>query len=100
MIGQLEFALEGDREPAPGAGSGQGPSHADIESRIRAQVAEPGMSAAELDAAVHDALDRLGLGPCAATRARPCLCESGPLLFLDALAIDRRCARCGREPQR
>jgi hypothetical protein len=54
----------------------------------------------EIDAAVADAQQRLGLGPVEATPARRCICEQGALLFVDASAVDRRCARCGREPAR
>jgi hypothetical protein len=72
----------------------------DLHARIRAAVAKDGMSPAEIDAAVEDAFDRLGLRSNGALPAQPCLCESGPMLFLDALAVDRRCARCGRQPRR
>jgi hypothetical protein len=77
------------------------PSHEELlETRIRASVTEDGMSVGEVDAAVNDAFDRLGLRANGAAHARPCICENGSLLFLDALAADRRCARCGREPAR
>jgi hypothetical protein len=77
------------------------PSHEELlEARIRVSVAEDNMSPEEIDAAVADALDRLGLQSNGAARARPCLCENGSLLFLNALAENRRCARCGREPAR
>jgi hypothetical protein len=69
-------------------------------ARVRAAVTEPGMSPTEIDAAVEDARRRLGLDPCAATEARPCVCEQGAMLLVDAFAVDRRCARCGREPRR
>ena len=65
---------------------------------IRASVAEPGMTPAEIDAAVRDALDRHE--PVEALPAPPCVCVGVPMVFLDALAVDRRCARCGREPRR
>jgi hypothetical protein len=67
---------------------------------LRVAVTEPGMLPTEIDAALEDARRRLGLGPCAAAQARPCVCEQGSMLLVDALAIDRRCARCGREPGR
>lgn len=69
----------------------------DLEERLRAAVAEDGMSPDEIDAAVEDARRRLGLGPVEARRARPCLCEH-PQVFVDAFAEDRRCNLCGREP--
>jgi hypothetical protein len=67
--------------------------------RIRASVTEPDMTAAEVDAAVEDALARLGIArPPEATTAPRCICDGGSLL-LDALAVDRTCARCAREPR-
>jgi hypothetical protein len=72
----------------------------DLQGRIRASVTEPDMSDAEIDAAVADALKRLGLRTKGSRRARPCECVRVPMVFLDALAVDRRCARCGREPRR
>jgi hypothetical protein len=78
----------------------------DMLARIRAAVTEDGMSPGEVEmspgeveAAVDDAFDRLGLRSNGAAHAQPCLCESGPMLFVGALAVDRRCARCGREPR-
>jgi hypothetical protein len=72
----------------------------DLHARLRSEVTEPGMTDAEIDAAIADARERLGIGPVEAAQASPCICLGVPLIFLDALAEDRRCARCGREPRR
>jgi hypothetical protein len=69
----------------------------DLHARIRAGVTEDGMSPEEIHAAVADALDRLGItSPSAAASARPCVCEGHSLVMLDAFALERRCALCGR----
>jgi hypothetical protein len=70
-----------------------------LDVRIRASVAEANMTSEEIDAAVKDALDRLGVRSNGAARARPCICEGGSMMLISAFAIDRRCARCGREPR-
>ena len=75
------------------------PDQDNLEERLRAAVAEDGMTPEEIDAAVEDARRRLGLGLVEARRAPPCLCER-PQVFVDAFAEDRRCNLCGREPRR
>jgi hypothetical protein len=75
------------------------PSEDDIETRLRAAVTEDGMTDAEIDAAVQDARQRLGVGPVEARPAQSCVCVGVPLVFVDAFAEDRRCARCGRDPR-
>jgi hypothetical protein len=94
IAGQLQLDFEH-------AENGNGSlDHDELVARIRAQIIERGMSDEEAAAALEDALARLGISrPTEATSARPCVCENGSLL-LDALAVDRTCARCGREPRR
>ncbi len=87
IAGQLELDLVAATE-------------ADLVDRVRAAVVEPGMTEQEAEAAIADALDQLGVAPVAAAPARPCICDGGSLLLIDALAADRRCARCGREPSK
>jgi hypothetical protein len=69
-------------------------------SEVRALVVEDGMSPEEAEAAVADALGQAGGKPPEAPTPRPCICSNGPMLLISALAVDRRCARCGREPAR
>ena len=65
---------------------------------LRAQVAEAGMTEAEIDAAAADARQRLEAGPVAARPAQPCFCE-GPMVFAAELGTGT-CGLCGREPRR
>jgi hypothetical protein len=86
IAGQLEFDMAAAMQDS-------------LLDRLRAAVTEPGMTEEEITAAVEDARHRLGLGAIEASPGRRCICEQGALLFVDALAVDRRCARCGREPR-
>jgi hypothetical protein len=74
------------------------PSHEDeLVTRLRREVAEEGMTEAEVAAAVQDARRRLGAEAVEAEPATPCVCER-PQVFLDASAEERRCNLCGPEP--
>lgn len=74
------------------------PDEDEMIARLRAQVAEPGMSEDEISAAVADARQRLDVVQLDAQPAKPCICDH-PQVFVDAFAEDRTCNRCGREPR-
>jgi hypothetical protein len=69
----------------------------DLRARLRGLVVEDAMSEEEAAAAIEDAIRQIGDTPAQAEPAKPCACTS-PMVFVAALAEDRRCARCGREP--
>jgi hypothetical protein len=68
---------------------------ADLLEAVRRIVAEPGMSADELQAVVADALGQVGWHPKSPLRPAPCRCLPHGLVIFGA-----RCWKCGRSLER
>jgi hypothetical protein len=70
--------------------------HDDELARIRANVTEPGMTDAEIEAAVADAIEQFR--PATNGSARPCVCEH-PSVFAEEFG-GSRCGLCGKGRRR
>lgn len=98
MTGQVEQLELFDDAAAPVAAEN---GHPDLRAQVRAAVAEAGLSDAEVEALVEDALEQLGwhaqeAALLAPTRPAPCQCER-PLVLTNPW-LGRSCIWCGRRP--
>lgn len=101
MIADAQLALFDDsdvrdapaREPAPRESNGRVAIDADLIAAVRELVAEPDMTAVEVEAVVADALAEMGWHPHAPLRAQPCRC-----LRRLVLRPGPECYWCGRSP--
>jgi hypothetical protein len=101
VIADAQLALFGDSdgrdarapEAAPSESNGRVAVDADLIAAVRELVAEPDMTAVEVEAVVADALAEMGWHPHAPLRAQPCRC-----LRRLVLRPGPECYWCGRSP--